>query len=404
MTPAAGPSAAVRPPPKCHACQVNRVAWVKPRVDYCYRCLPGGPFTPPPCTGCGSLDYFSQGRCATCHPGGPQYLSACRDCLSWGVYRRHNWQCCSCRWWSQHYPMGECDYCRRETRIGEQQACRLCLEQSRMLQEPGRALTLAVANEHGQQLFFANMHFQRRRTRRLEPEHRGVGGPPKRNFAPSRWRQLTLFGLEPDPVLVQARALKADSELLTYCKGVVAEHAERFGWSKRQRNDVVRSLRLLQVLQDTPGAMIRATDVAQLPRYDGNIVSTLDVLAAAGLLIDDRPTRIENYFAGKTHLLPPTMRAQLEVWLQVMLAGSDTAPRQRSRDPLTVRIHVMGIAPILHTWAAAGHDSLAEITPDDVRAALPEPGSTVTGPSSGSVPCSPPSRPASSSSSTPPAA
>ncbi len=41
------------------------------------------------------------------------------------------------------------------------------------------------------------------------------------------------------------------------------------------------------------------------------------------------------------------MRAQLEIWLEVMLNGSHQAPRQRSRDPQTARIHIMGIAPII---------------------------------------------------------
>lgn len=39
------------------------------------------------------------------------------------------------------------------------------------------------------------------------------------------------------------------------------------------------------------------------------------------------------------------------------------------------RIQIMGIAPIVHAWAAAGHQSLAEITAEQVRAALPDSGS-----------------------------
>ena len=80
------------------------------------------------------------------------------------------------------------------------------------------------------------------------------------------------------------------------------DHGANHGWSKRQTNDVIRSLRLLQVLQDTPGAKINATDVLQLPRYDGNINSTLDVLDAAGLLIDDRTSHVQRYFADVMNL------------------------------------------------------------------------------------------------------
>jgi len=107
-----------RPPARCIACQVNRVAWVKPRVDYCYQCLPGGPFPAPPCRACGSSVYFSDGLCEKCHPGGPLHPGSCRGCLAWGVYRARSWQCWSCRWWRTHYPPGDCLYCRRTTRIG----------------------------------------------------------------------------------------------------------------------------------------------------------------------------------------------------------------------------------------------------------------------------------------------
>jgi hypothetical protein len=241
-----------------------------------------------------------------------------------------------------------------------------------MLQEPGRAVDLVAANAHGQQLFLANsLGGRRRRTPRLAPEPRR----PAARFVPEPWRQLVLVDVEPDADGIRARALIADDALIAHCRAIVAEHAAAHGWSKRQRNDVVRSLRLLSVLQDSPGARINATDVLQLPRYDGNITSTLDVLRAAGLLIDDRPTRVQTYFAAKTGGLPPVMADQLETWLEVMLNGSTTAPRQRSRDPRTAQIHILGIAPIIHAWAAAGHQSLAEITPAQVRAALPASGS-----------------------------
>ena len=96
-----------------------RVAWVHPRVDCCYDCIPGGPFIPPPCSKCGTTtDYFSQGLCASCHPGSPQNPGSCKGCLAWGVYRRYNWTCWPCRWWNSHYPEGVCDFCGRTARIG----------------------------------------------------------------------------------------------------------------------------------------------------------------------------------------------------------------------------------------------------------------------------------------------
>ena len=368
----------------CPRCQVNRVAWVHPRVDYCYYCLPGGPFIAPVCVTCGtSKDYFSQGRCNICHPGSPQYPGSCKGCLAWGVYRGHNWTCWSCRWWRTHYPERVCDFCGRTARIGEQRACRLCLEQARKVQEPGRALDLARANKNGQQLFFANMIFQRRRAPRLTPEQRApwkrrdknyLPFGPGTGFAAEGWVQSTLFDMAPDPEVIAARVLVEDSDLTRYCAALVREHAERAGWSKRQRNDVIRTLRLLQTLRPTPTAKIRATDVLGLRSYSGNVISTIDVLAAAGLLIEDRPTRLERYFAAKTSTLPPVMKQQLEVWLQVLIEGTRQAPRQIPRDPQTITVHILGIEPIVHGWAGAGLQSFSEVTGADIAAALGETG------------------------------
>lgn len=369
----------------CCRCQVNRVAWARPRVDYCYACLPGGPFTAPPCRRCAATqDYFSQGMCVHCHPGSSQYPGSCKGCLAWGVYRRYNFTCWPCRWWRTHYPEGVCDYCGQRARIGVQRACRLCMEQARRMQEPGRGLDLASANQHGQQLFLANMSFKRPRTPRLKPERRDPWNrrdkntlpvPPGTRFDDSAGVQQALFEMAPDPEVIRQHVLVEDSDLTRYCAAIAAEHAQRYGWSGRQRNDVIRSLRLLQTLRPTPTAKIRASDVLQLPRYDGNIISTIDVLAAAGLLIEDRPTGLETYFNTKTTTLPPVMKAQLEVWLRTMTNGATSAPRQRARDPQTVRLHILGIAPIIAAWAEAGHQSLAEITPEQVRQALPEKGS-----------------------------
>ena len=65
---------------------------------------------------------------------------------------------------------------------------------------------------------------------------------------------MTLFELAPDPEVVKARALVADHELLRYCEPIVRERAAKHGWSREHTNNVIRSLRLLQVLQETPGA------------------------------------------------------------------------------------------------------------------------------------------------------
>ncbi|WP_219996269.1 hypothetical protein [Nocardioides humi] len=361
--------------------------------------MPGGPFPTPPCRWCGTTkDYFSQGLCSLCHPRSPQRPGACKGCLAWGVYPRLNWTCGPCRWWRTHYPEGVCDYCSRHIPVGLSGACRLCVEQAQMTQEPGRALDYAGANRHSQQLFLANMLFKKRVTPRLAPEPSLRPGPRARKAATASvrtgeepWRsryknqlpypagtgfddetsiQLALFDMTPDPEAVRRRVLIEDSELTRLCAAIVDQHAERYGWSVRQRNDVTRSLRLLQTLRENPTAKIRASDVMQLPRYDGNIISTIDVLDEAGLLIEDRPSRVELYFAKRAAGLPPVMREHLELWLHVMLEGSELTPRQVPRDSQTVRVQILGLVTVVNTWVAAGYHSFAQVTRADIVNAL----------------------------------
>ena len=385
---------AERPPSKCVTCQVNRVAWTKPRVDFCYSCLPGGPFPAPDCRRCGSRRYFSGGLCDGCHPGGPLYSGSCRGCLAWGVYRAYSWRCWYCRWWRTHYVEGECRFCGRHTTVAESRACRLCTEQARMVQEPGRAVDLVAANRHGQQLFLANMHDRHSKPRsagseelRRQPGNfagriqrrpllRMAQVPSGQSFEPVPWRQLVLFEMDPDPAVIADLAETADSELLRYCDEVARDHARNHGWTNKQLNGVRRALRLVQVLQPTPGARMSARDVIKVPGLAGNVSaqSTLDVLAAAGLLEDDRLSPVERYFIAKTTGLPDPMLVQLRTWFDVMIQGSDKPPRRRPRDPRTVKWQIRAIAPILRVWASSGRDSLAEIDRDDVLAALPPAG------------------------------
>jgi hypothetical protein len=368
------------------------VAWTRPRVDFCYDCLPGGPLTPPPCSACASGRYFNNGLCVACHPAGPDHIESCLGCLAWGVSRTYRSRCWTCRWWKTHYAEGDCICCARRTIISERRACRLCWEQARTHRKPGRAVDLADAR-WGQQLFFANVQSSRKAPRRrLEPSPtrrgpRGSGGQRRRlprlsevahgqRFSPVPWTQLVLFELELDPTAVAAVAMMADTELLRYCDEVVRDHAAAHGWTPKQTNDVRRSIRLVQALQHTPNAKINATDVLRLPDLKGNVSaqSTLEVLGAAGLLVDDRTSPVERYFNAQVAGLPAEMTVQLRTWFDVMIDGSRTAPRRHPRDPATVRLHIRALAPILRVWASQGHDSLADIDRGDIVAVLPERG------------------------------
>lgn len=366
------------------------MAWTSPRVDFCYRCLPGGPLAPPPCAACGADRYFSTGLCIACHPFGPDHIESCQGCLAWGVSRTYRSRCWTCRWWRHHYVEGDCHRCRRRTIICEQRVCRLCWVDGQARRRDGRVVALSDLPSFGQQLFFANVQscraapLRRVETRQSHPPVGARRTPLPRlsevahvqRFSPVPWTQLPLFELELDPAAVTARAAATDTELVRYCDEVVRDHARKFGWSAKQTNDVRRSLRLVQALQHTANAKITATDVLRLPGLQANVSaqSTLDVLAAADLLVDDRRSPVERYFRVQFDGLPADMTAQLRIWFDVMIDGSRTAPRRRPRAPATVRLNIGAMAPILRVWASQGHDSLAEIERDDVVAALPDPG------------------------------
>lgn len=68
------------------------------------------------------------------------------------------------------------------------------------------------------------------------------------------------------------------------------------------------------------------------------------------------------------------MASELHVWFQVLLCGSYTPPRSRPRAEVTIRTQLLWALPTLRAWATAGHQSLREISREDVLAALPASG------------------------------
>src|SRR3546814_10943420 len=107
---------------------------------------------------------------------------------------------------------------------------------------------------------------------------------PGTSFDDHALEQLTLFDMNPDPEVLRQRLLVEDSELTRYCAAIVADHARRYGWSVRQRNAVLQSLRLLQILRPTPTAQVRPRYVVSLRSYDGTIPPPPHGLAQPGPL------------------------------------------------------------------------------------------------------------------------
>jgi hypothetical protein len=133
-------------------------------------------------------------------------------------------------------------------------------------------------------------------------------------------------------------------------------------------------MRGLQAMQDTPGAMLLASDAMLLQQIGLTAMPVIDVATAAGVMIDDRQPAIRGWFTTTVAELPNPMQAEVTEWFDVMLNGSTTPPRRRARDQQTVRVYLRWAMPALTSWAEQGHQSLREITPDDVRAVLPDSG------------------------------
>ena len=138
----------------------------------------------------------------------------------------------------------------------------------------------------------------------------------------------------------------------------------------------IRGIRILLATQYTPGAPIKASEAAGLSALPFVMVQpVLDVLAAVGMLEDDRPAPLEAWFMAHTAGLAEPMRSETRIWFLALRDGSTIAPRTRPRRVSTVRHRVMTGSPALRAWTAAGHQSLREITSQDVRDVLPADGS-----------------------------
>ena len=161
--PGPGPNAPLRLPPKCTRCQINRVAWTSPRVDFCYGACPADRSRLHPASDAGTGPITSAKACAvavipaalnTSTPARAVSPGACTPVTTGPAGPADGGRATTRR--------GRASHCGRVTHVSDTRACRLCLENARFNQEPGRAPDVAASNRDSQQLFFANMAFKRR--------------------------------------------------------------------------------------------------------------------------------------------------------------------------------------------------------------------------------------------------
>jgi hypothetical protein len=380
-----------------HMCQVCGIRPPAMReIPCCFECWPGGPVTPPPCRRCGStVNYFTSGLCARCHhhgpaPGSPVWESpgklrrrpvtviSCPDCGAWGVTARYGWMCVACRSWRERYGLPAlCPTCGHSVPLGPAGSCRLCHKQrnlaARLLGRRIETVSLAEANAHGQQLFIAGTWrpagtSRREYQKKTVPANMGL-------LRPAGHRQLVLLDVPRDLLLGMRSSFPPppDPPLAAAFFEFIRDHAARYGWLKSKTALTQRAVRIMLGIQDTPGAPVRRSDVTLLTQIRHPAAAVAEVLAAAGMLEEDRQPPVVRWFDVTIASLPAPMRHELGTWLETMRNGRTAPPRFKPRSDQTVRSQLSFALPALKTWAAA-HDSLREISRSDVLAVLPPSG------------------------------
>ncbi|WP_407343397.1 hypothetical protein [Pengzhenrongella phosphoraccumulans] len=176
-------------------------------------------------------------------------------------------------------------------------------------------VTVDDANAGGQQLYFANMPWQPTRirwgnVRRVDrPNPRSLNRDRADRFAtiefsPVEHVQPALFDMPRDlanwmtgapqrgPFAAEGLPDPPNEQMAAFLDAAVLDHARRHGWPKSTIHRAQRSLRVLQFMQDTPGAMLLASDAMRLQDIGLTAIPVIDVATAAGVMLDDRQPAI----------------------------------------------------------------------------------------------------------------
>jgi hypothetical protein len=146
------------------------------------------------------------------------------------------------------------------------------------------------------------------------------------------------------------------------------------GWSPRTLSLVLRGLRILLAIHG-PGEQVRASTIRQLTARTMPFPHIADVLAAVGVLDDDRPDTLATWLDEQLAGLPAQIRAELGAWLDVRRHGG---PRRRPRSRQTIVRDVRAVRRFL-AEACCRCSTLRQVTRDDITTWLASrPGHTRT--------------------------
>jgi hypothetical protein len=259
--------------------------------------------------------------------------------------------------------------------VDDDGVCRLCWRQAASLRWTKTGLSLAEANQYGQQLFLANLH---QRGKRATPATPYVKLPPRPQTPPRvvAHRQLALLDLPRDlPAGLRAGfAPPLDPEVAEFLFRSARERAQQHGWSYSTTKKVCRGVEILLALQDTPGAPIPTSLINQLPSIHLPARLIREFLDGYDLVEDDSTPAVEIWFDTQMAGLPEAMIDELQLWWTVLRDGNTAVPRSRPRVRTTAQIKLRWALPVLRDWADRGVRSLRQIGRDDVLAVLPASG------------------------------
>jgi len=285
-------------------------------------------------------------------------LRSCDHCLTWGMLTER--LCKVCRSFASTHPAGRCTTCGRDLPV-DAGVCRPCRKQATLIAGPSNKTTvnLSVAAVTGHQLRFLVGRLERPRHVRADTPGKETMPPTAR--ARARWIQLLLFDVPRDLSRVSSQLAPVDAGLAERLQAEAGKLAELRGWSPRTLSLTQRGLRILAAVHG-PGEPVRAGTVRQLTARNMPFPHIIDVLAAVGVLEDDRPDTLALWLNEQLTGLPDQIRAELDAWLGVLRNGG---PRRRPRSRRTIVRDVNSIRTFLAD-AGGRYSTLRQVTRDDI--------------------------------------
>lgn len=285
-------------------------------------------------------------------------LRSCDHCLAWGVLTER--LCKACRSFASTHVTGQCATCGRDLPV-DAGVCRPCCKQASMIAGPGYkiALDLSVAAVTGHQLWF---HLGRlARADGVPVTAPPAALPPRQVRLRTRWVQLLLCDVPRDLSRASAQLPPLDPDLAERAHAEAGRLAGLRGWSPRTLSLTQRGLRILLAVHG-PGEPVRASTIRQLTSRTMPFPHIADVLAAAGVLDDDRPDTLAAWLDEQLAGLPAQIRAELDAWLELRRHGG---PRCRPRSRRTIVRDVRAIRGFLAD-AGRRYSTLQQVTRDDI--------------------------------------